>query len=291
MPNSAKPTARGVAATKVTVVIPNWNGMPWLPGCLRALRQQTFTGFSTLIVDNGSTDGSVEYLRKEHPDIELVCLPTNTGFAHAANVGIEKTSTPYVALLNTDTEADRDWLRCLVETMDRAEPEIAAVTSQMLRLDQPDLTDNAGDELSWYGGATKRGHGRPATEYTSPGEVFSPCAGATLYRRDFLRAMGGFDESFFAYLEDVDLGLRGRLRGYRYLYQPGAKVLHAGHGAGIREDRYVELITKNRLLVVCEEHSPCLAASARGQAHLWPSLLFCRVRPPLGLDKGLRGLF
>ena len=185
-------------------------------------------------MDNGSTDGSVEYLRKEHPDIELVCLPTNTGFAHAANVGIEKTSTPYVALLNTDTEADPDWLRCLVETMDRAEPEIAAVTSQMLRLDQPDLTDNAGDELSWYGAASKRGHGRPATEFTSPGEVFSPCAGATLYRRDFLRAMGGFDESFFAYLEDVDLGLRGRLRGYRYLYQPGAKVLHAGHGAGIR---------------------------------------------------------
>jgi GT2 family glycosyltransferase len=178
-----------------------------------------------------------------------MCLPNNMGFAHAANVGITKATTLYVALLNTDTQAYPDWLRCLVDAMDASGPKIAAIASQMLRFDHPDLVDNAGDELSWYGVASKRGHCQPARDFTSAMEVFSPCAGASLYRRDFLLAMGGFDTTFFAYLEDVDLGLRGRLRGYRYLYQPSAKVLHVGHGSGIADDRYVELITKNRLML------------------------------------------
>src|ERR1700730_8895194 len=98
MPNSVDTASKDVTRNKVTLVIPNWNGMRWLDGCLRALQQQTLTGFTTLIVDNGSTDGSAGFLRKEYPNIELMCLPNNMGFAHAANVGIAKATTLYVAL-------------------------------------------------------------------------------------------------------------------------------------------------------------------------------------------------
>ena len=128
-------------------------------------------------------------------------------------------------------------------------PEIGAINSQVLRMDRPGLIDNAGDELSWYGAATKRGYGRAAVELQHEREVFSPCAAACLYRRSFLVETGGFDADFFAYLEDVDLGLRGRLLGYKYLYLPTAKVLHKGHGAALPHSRYVEMMTRNRLLL------------------------------------------
>jgi GT2 family glycosyltransferase len=116
-------------------------------------------------------------------------------------------------------------------------------------MDDSERIDDAGDELSWYGVALKRGHNRLAAEYQESSEIFSPCAAACLYRRDFLLAVGGFDARFFAYLEDVDLGFRGRLLGYRYLYLPKAKVLHKGHGAEMPHSSYVAMVTRNRLLL------------------------------------------
>jgi GT2 family glycosyltransferase len=237
------------AASKVTIVIPNWNGMQWLDRCLGALHRQTFTGAAIILVDNGSTDGSLAFAARDYPVVRVIELGTNTGFAHAVNVGIGTAETPYVALLNTDTEVHADWLAALLACIERAPPEVAAVSPQMLMMDDAALIDDAGDELSWYGAATKRGHGRPAAEYNEPTEIFSPSAGASLYRRSFLDAMGGFDEGFFAYLEDVDLGLRGRLAGYCYLYEPRAKVAHKGHGSGIPRPSYVELMTRNRLML------------------------------------------
>jgi GT2 family glycosyltransferase len=119
----------------------------------------------------------------------------------------------------------------------------------MLRMDDPDTVDDAGDVLFWTGAAEKVGHGRPASEYDRPREVFAPSGGASLYRRTFLEKMGGFDERFFAYLEDVDIALRGRLRGYRFLYEPAAEVLHKGRGSGIAPSFYVRLITRNRVML------------------------------------------
>jgi GT2 family glycosyltransferase len=234
---------------KVTVVIPNWNGMRWLGKCLQSLNSQDMQDFDTLVVDNGSTDESVPFIKENFPKVEVACLDVNTGFANAANIGILKSTTPYVALLNTDTEVYPDWLATLLRKIEISPPEIAAITSQMLKMDDPENLDDAGDTLSWYGAAMKRGNDQPATAYADEEEVFSPCAGACLYRKDFLSEVGGFDPAFGSYLEDVDLGLRGRLLGYRYLYLPSARVLHKSHGSNLKLSRYVELITRNRLLL------------------------------------------
>jgi GT2 family glycosyltransferase len=244
MPSSAR-----LHEKKITVIIPNWNGINWLGACLESLKQQDMADFHTIIVDNGSTDGSLAFISKNYPEVEIIDLPTNSGFANAANIGIQKSMTPYIVLLNADTQVYPNWLSSLTKKIDNSPPEVVALNSQLLRLENPERVDDAGDELSWYGAATKRGHGHPATDYQEEADILSPCAAASLYRRDFLLKTGGFDPDMFAYLEDVDLGLRGRLLGYRYLYCPQAKVLHRGQGAGMLQNRYVELITCNRLLL------------------------------------------
>jgi GT2 family glycosyltransferase len=244
MTNSFKP-----AMEKVTVVIPNWNGMQWLSGCLGSLHNQDLSGFKIIVVDNGSTDSSVQFIKSHYPEIEIIELPHNAGFAKAVNIGIEKSTAPYIAVLNNDTIVHREWLSRLLDKIESLPTDIAGISPKMLRMDDCNVMDDAGDELSWYGSATKRGHDEPASAYSDEVEVFSPSGGASLYRREFLVKTGGFDPDFFAYLEDVDLGLRGKLLGYRYLYLPTAKVLHKSHGSGIQFADYVTLVTRNRLLL------------------------------------------
>ena len=223
--------------------------MHWLSDCLESLYNQDLPYFNTIIVDNGSTDGSVQFITGHYPQVDLVELPRNLGFAKAVNIGIEKSTTPYIALLNTDTIVYTEWLSSLVQKIEISPPEIGAISPKMLRMDYRDRVDDAGDEMSWYGIATKRGYNEPASAYEDEVEVFSPSGGASLYRREFLSRTGGFDAAFFAYLEDVDLGFRGRLLGYRYLYLPTAKVLHKGHGSGIQSSLHVKLVTRNRLFL------------------------------------------
>jgi GT2 family glycosyltransferase len=233
----------------VVVVIPNHNGEAWLKGCLEGLAGQELGDFGVVLVDNGSSDRSVELVRELRPDAKLILLGENRGFAVAVNLGIAATKAEYVALLNTDTVARPSWLSALVRALKDAPPEVAAAAPRMLRMDEPSMVDDAGDALYWTGAAEKVGHGRPASEYAHPREIFSPSAGASLYRRSFLEDMGGFDERFFAYLEDVDLGLRGRLCGYRFIFEPAAEILHKGHGSGVVGGPYVQLVTRNRLLL------------------------------------------
>ncbi len=239
-----------MTAPRVTVVIPNWNTRRWLPGCLEGLRAQTFRDFAVLLVDNGSTDGSVDFVQEHYPEVEVIAFAENRGFAPAVNAGIAAARSAYVALLNTDTQPRPAWLGALVAALDAAPPDVGGIASKMLQLTDPTRIDDAGDTFSWYGSARKQGLGRPATAYTVPREVFSICAGAALYRRDFLETVGGFDERFESYLEDIDLGLRGRLLGYRYFYAPAAEILHQSHGAGTPHARYVTLMTRNRLAVL-----------------------------------------
>jgi hypothetical protein len=200
-------------------------------------------------VDNGSTDGSVTFVREYYPEVQVLAFDRNRGFASAVNAGIRESHSPYVALLNVDTIPLPGWLLHLVETI-KSGPDVGSVASKMLQLENPTLVDDAGDMFSWYGSARKRGQGEPAQWYDRPEEVLSACAGAALYRRALLEELGGFDESFVSYLEDIDLGLRARLLGYRCLYAPEARVLHQGHGAGIARSRYVYLMTRNRLAVL-----------------------------------------
>ncbi len=234
---------------KVTIVIPVWNGANWLPDCLHALRQQTFRDFTVLIVDNGSNDGSADITRAIWPQAQIIAFKRNRGFAAAVNAGFRASASAYIALLNVDTQPRPNWLATLVATMDQSAPAIGCLASKMLAMHNPELADNCGDMLSWQGAAHKRGHNQPADCFNRTEEVFSACAGAALYRRKMLEELGGFDERFFIYLEDVDLGLRARLHGYHCLFIPTAEVLHKGHGSKIPQGRYVRLITRNRLML------------------------------------------
>jgi GT2 family glycosyltransferase len=231
----------------ITVVIPNWNGRKWLPGCLASLTKQTCPPRAVIVVDNGSTDDSCDWLAAHHPTVQVIRMEHNTGFAAAVNAGLRVARTPLVALLNNDTSLAVNWLEALATTLTQNDASVAAVCGKMLQMDHTDRIENAGDTLSWQGAAEKRGHGEPAEAYSATEEIFSVCAGGALYRSAFFDRIGHFDESFFAYLEDIDLGLRGRLYGYRYLYEPAATMLHHGHGSGLPSPVYVRYTTANRL--------------------------------------------
>ncbi len=276
-------------APLVTVVIPIWNSGAWLPGCLDSLARQGFRGFEVVLVDNGSDDGAAESARARDPRIEVIRFERNRGFAAAANAGIRAGRGPYVALLNADTRAEPGWLAALVACLEGSAPQIASAASLMLRLEAPDRVDDAGDELSWYGSAAKRGHGRPASDYSQPGEVLSACAGAALYRRSLFDEIGLFDETFESYLEDVDLGLRARVLGFRCRYVPEARVHHQGHGSALERGRWVALTTRNRLLTICKNlPAPLLLRHAPRLA--WGQLYFLAAnRRPLQSLRGYLG--
>jgi GT2 family glycosyltransferase len=223
--------------------------MAWLPGCLDSVFAQDFAGFDVVVVDNGSDDGSVGWIEKKYPQVNVICNGTNLGFAAAVNQGIAAGSAEYAVLLNTDTLPRKNWLGSLVEAMDAAADSVGGIASKMLLFADNGLIENAGDILSWYGETLKRGYGEDAAGYADDTEVFSVCAGAALYRRSCLEAVGGFDERFFAYLEDVDLGLRAVVSGWRFLYAADAEILHHGHASGLKQAGYVRLVARNRLLM------------------------------------------
>lgn len=273
----------------ITVVVPTWNSGRWLPACLGALERQTLQPDEVLVVDSASTDGSVEAL--SGPSLRVLPLPANRGFAAAANAGWRAAGTPWVALLNPDTRPEPGWLQALAAALAAAGPEVWAIASKMLRMDDPGRVDDAGDQLSRFGAAVKRGHGEPAAAWERADEVLSPCAGAALYRRAVLEELGGFDEAFGSYLEDLDLGLRARLAGWRCRFEPGARVLHHGGGAGLPRSRYVRLVTCNRLLLLLKSlPAPLLARHSlrllRGQLYFFVAY----HRPLASLLGGLRFL-
>jgi len=238
------------SSVKVSVIIPNWNGDIWLDGCLDALESQDYRDFEVIVVDDASTDGSVDHLKERSPPVRLLQLAEHLGFARAVNAGIEASSGEYVVLLNNDTLPSTSFIRDLVAAMDSMPSDVGSLASRMLSMDNAMLIDDAGDIFTWYGHALKRGHGRPAVEFEENDEILSSCAGAALYRREFLDASGGFDERFVSYLEDIDLGLRGRLLGYRCVFVANATVMHKGHGSNLPTGDYVRFMTRNRLMVL-----------------------------------------
>jgi GT2 family glycosyltransferase len=235
-----------------SVVIPNWNGRGWLPGCLEALACQELAPDEVIVVDNGSVDGSQHYLHAEHPDVRVIALGTNTGFAHAANRGLQAARGEVVALVNTDVVLASDWLRRTAGAL-HEHPAAASVACKMLSLDRPELVYDAGDVLRRDGACEQRGRFGPnGARWNASGEVFGACAGAALYRRDAVLAVGGFDERYFAYLEDVDLALRLRLAGWGCRYEP-AVALHAGEGSSHQlSGAHHFLVARNSLLLVAK---------------------------------------
>ena len=212
---------------KVTVIIPNYNGLKFMEPCFAALERQNYRDFDILVVDNGSEDGSAQWLRER--EIPTLFMGENTGFSGAVNAGIRAVSTPYVILLNNDTEPFPDYVGELVRCMDRF-PDVFSASSKMIQLYRKDLMDDAGDMYSILGWAYQRGVGQPAAGYRKARQVFAACAGAAIYRREVFEEIGYFDESHFAYLEDIDVGYRAKIYGYRNIYCPTAKVYHVGSG-------------------------------------------------------------
>lgn len=218
------------AGPTVSVVIPNWNGRRWLDPCLEALGAQDRPPDEVIVVDNGSSDGSVDHLRAAHAHVDVLEMGTNTGFAHAANAGVERARGEFVALVNTDVVLAPDWISRLSAAL-AGDASAAAMACKMVSLADPGVIYDAGDILRRDGACEQRGRfRRDDGRWDEPGEVFGACAGAALYRRSVLCSLGGFDERYFAYLEDVDLALRIRLAGWRCRYEP-VVARHAGEGS------------------------------------------------------------
>ena len=229
---------------KTTIIIPNYNGLSFMEPCFESLKEQTVRDFKVLVVDNGSTDGSVEWL-KEHR-VPSIFLKENTGFSGAVNTGIRAADTPYVLLLNNDTRVEPGFVAAMERAMDQS-PKIFSVSSRMIQMYHPELLDDAGDMYSILGWAYQRGVGRSVNLYQKSCRVFSACAGAAIYRRAVFDEIGLFDELHFAYLEDIDVGWRAKLYGYDNVFCPDAAVYHVGSGtSGSRYNSFkVRLAARN----------------------------------------------
>ena len=235
---------------KVTIIIPNYNGKHFMEPCLKSLAEQTCKDFKILVVDNASTDGSVEYMKEEYPEIETLVLDQNYGFSKAVNVGIRHADTPYVLLLNNDTTVDPHFVREMIRAIERSRY-IFSVSSKMIQMYHPEQIDSAGDLYTVIGWGICRGAGRSITNYTEDCEIFSACAGAAIYRRELFKKIGYFDENHFAYLEDIDVGYRAKIYGYKNVYCPSALVYHVGSGtSGSKYNAFkVKLSARNNIYV------------------------------------------
>lgn len=225
---------------RLSVVVPNWNGIRHLPICLNALRKQTYSHVEVLVVDNSSSDGSQQLIAEKYPEVCLITLPENRGFTGACNAGIEVARGEFVALLNNDTEAAPTWIEEVVDAFER-HPEAGMVASKMLLFDRRDTLHTAGDIYRVDGLPGNRGvWQKDDGGYDTEEYVFSACGGSSAYRREMLNQIGLLDDDFFFSCEDVDLGWRAQLAGWKCVYAPRAVVYHhlAATGGGITASYY-----------------------------------------------------
>ena len=286
---SEKPSSAGA----VDVVIPTLNGRDYLAGCLEALRGQTHPEFRVLVVDNGSRDGTAEMVRHRHPEVRYVELPSNLGFSVAVNRGIAESTAPMIALLNNDTLPKPEWLASLVKALEET-PGAGFVTSKVLRFDRPEIVDNAGDGMGRKGISYPIGYlERDEGQYDERREVFAACGAACLFRRELFDRVGAFDEDFFAYHEDADLGFRAQLAGFAGAYVPDAIVLHVGSATsgGRINDFTVRLSTRNNLHVLLK-NLPTSFFARYAPRLLWGQVYwFLKMAIKEGhLDAWLRGI-
>lgn len=235
---------------KTTVVIPNYNGRNYLQDCLTSLLEGSEVP-AIIVVDNGSADESAAMVKEKFPMVKLIALPENRGFSAAVNIGIREAGTEYVFLLNNDTVVLKDTIEELEAAMER-HPKAFSVAAKMLQMKNPELIDSAGDFYCASGWAFARGKDRKNEAFSKETSVFSACAGAALYRKAVFEKIGDFDENHFAYLEDIDVGYRAKIYGYRNYYAPASVVLHAGSGSsGSRHNKFkVDLSSRNSIYLI-----------------------------------------
>lgn len=223
----------------------NWNGMDHLQECLSSLYKQTFKLFEIILVDNGSTDGSAEFVKENFPDTKIIKLKQNEGFCKGNNLGLQNASGDFIALLNNDARADKLWLQELFNAM-AMDSQIGICASCLVNYFNPTIIDTAGDGYDISGVGFKIGNRLPVSDFKEKRDVFGACAGAALYRRSMVEKIGFFDEDFFILGEDIDLSFRARLANYRCLYVPEAIVYHKiNNSVGVGSDFLVYHARRN----------------------------------------------
>jgi GT2 family glycosyltransferase len=223
---------------RTSIVVPNYNGLRFLGPCLDAIAVQTDADFETIVVDNGSDDGSVVFVRERFPGVDVVALGSNHGFAGAMNAGIAEAKGALIAVLNNDAVPEPAWLEELRLCLDR-HSNAAAATGKLVSSRACGVLDGAGDGLTPSFLPFVRGHGQAdGSPFDEELEVFGASGTASLWRGDRLRELGGFDERFFAYYEDVDLSFRAHLRGYECWYAPRAVAAHVRGGTAGEDLRF-----------------------------------------------------
>ncbi len=234
----------------VSVVIPNYNGMRFLNECLSSINSEFV--LEIIVVDNGSSDESVDFISENYPEIILIKNNSNYGFAKAVNQGIRLSKGDYVFLLNNDAILHDEYVIDKLVHEIESKQNIFSVSAKMLQLYDKNLIDNAGDEYTILGWTKRVGYGKSIEKYNESRDIFSACAGATLYNKNILLELGLFDENFFAYMEDVDLSFRARLSGYNIRYCANAYAYHYGSGtSGSQYNSFkTRIAAKNNILVI-----------------------------------------
>lgn len=243
---------------KSTVVIPNYNGIKYIEACLESLFTGTNTDFEVIMVDNASKDGSLELVKKRFPQVTLIENEENAGFDKAVNQGILASKTPYVILLNNDTRVELSFVHELEKAIEKGR-NIFSASAKMIALHDKEKLDDAGDYYCALGWAFARGKGKHPDLYDKSCEVFASCAGAAIYRREIFDEIGLFDENHFAYLEDIDIGYRAQLYGYRNTYAPKAVVYHAGSAtSGSRYNAFKTKLASQNSIYIVYKNMPAL---------------------------------
>lgn len=258
------------ARPTVSIIIPNWNGLIHLKGCLDSISAQTYKPLETIIVDNGSTDGSFEYVRRYYSQVHILGLSRNHGFAYAVNRGIEAARGDFVALLNNDTELDVRWLEEMASALNN-DSTLGSVACKMLNFDRRAIIDSVGDGISPFGSPYSRAIGKhDEGTYDKEELVFGVCAGAALYRKIVFDVVGYMDEDFVTYYEDVDFSFRMQLAGFKCLYIPRAICYHKRGATGGNETAFTVRMAERNLtayyiknfpLAILVERLPLIMAS------------------------------
>jgi GT2 family glycosyltransferase len=245
----------------VSIIIPNLNGKEHLKICLPSITIQNTDNFKVIVVDNGSTDGSAEFVKDNYPETEIIRFETNTGFAAAVNAGIvkamEQFDPKYILLLNNDIELEQGFLSTAINTFEEI-PECDIIAVKMLNFFKRNIIDDTGNFITKKGGTSyPRGNGQEDRgQFDTPEFIFGACAGAAFYRKEVFEKTGLFDETFFAYLEDIDLAFRAQLAGLKCYYQPKAICYHKRGGSSISTFRFQAKMNERNIVWVRIKNYP-----------------------------------
>ena len=224
----------------VSVIIPNFNGEELLKDCLTSLKNQSFKEFEIILVDNNSTDNSLEYIENNFPKVRIIKLNKNFGFAKSINQGVKASKAKYVVFLNNDTEVEKNWLKNLVECVDN-HPEVISVNSKLLNFYNRKIIDGMGILINEVGQARSIGwQQEDSGQYEEEQYIFGATGGASLFIREDFINLGMFDENYFMYSEEVDFAFRAQFLGYKSIYYPKAVVFHKHKATAKKRPRHIE---------------------------------------------------